>query len=276
MKKVEDYLRLWQLKNPRILAETRTSIIYLVHNRDGNKLVLKYLKPEGYDEIGGAQLLKWYAGHAAVTVFDHDDGAHLLEYVPGPWLKAMVEQGQDHEATEIIVDVAGQLLQNRVAPAPGSLVALQERFEELFNKAEIDKKAGRSSLFINAASMAETLLSQQTEVKPLHGDLHHENILHADRGWLAIDPKGLIGDPCYEFANIFCDPDTLPAVVHDERRIAELAKVFSNKFSLDIKRILRFAFVHACLSASWNICENRDPSFRLKVAELTDSVLGSI
>ena len=30
----------------------------------------------------------------------------------------------------------------------------------------------------------------------MHGDLHHENIICASRDpWLAIDPKGLMGDP---------------------------------------------------------------------------------
>ena len=33
----------------------------------------------------------------------------------------------------------------------------------------------------------------------LHGDLHHENILFdASKGWVAIDPKGLTGDPALE------------------------------------------------------------------------------
>ena len=33
----------------------------------------------------------------------------------------------------------------------------------------------------------------------LHGDLHHWNILSdADRGWMAIDPKGVIGASCLD------------------------------------------------------------------------------
>jgi streptomycin 6-kinase len=35
----------------------------------------------------------------------------------------------------------------------------------------------------------------------LHADLHHHNILAAERHpWLAIDPKGVIGDAAYERA----------------------------------------------------------------------------
>ena len=35
----------------------------------------------------------------------------------------------------------------------------------------------------------------------IHGDLHYENVMAADREpWLAIDPKPMSGDPHYEIA----------------------------------------------------------------------------
>jgi aminoglycoside/hydroxyurea antibiotic resistance kinase len=41
----------------------------------------------------------------------------------------------------------------------------------------------------------------------LHGDLHHGNVLDFGlRGWLAIDPKGLLGERGFDFANIFTNP----------------------------------------------------------------------
>ena len=43
----------------------------------------------------------------------------------------------------------------------------------------------------------------------LHGDLHHWNILRASRQpWLAIDPKGIIGDPAFEVAAWMLNPVT--------------------------------------------------------------------
>jgi streptomycin 6-kinase len=39
------------------------------------------------------------------------------------------------------------------------------------------------------------LLTTQREKVVLHGDMHHGNVLNfGSRGWLAIDPKGLIGE----------------------------------------------------------------------------------
>jgi streptomycin 6-kinase len=53
------------------------------------------------------------------------------------------------------------------------------------------------------ALFAELLASTQQEML-LHGDLHHTNILTAGRQpWLAIDPKGVIGEPAYE-ASVLC------------------------------------------------------------------------
>lgn len=50
-----------------------------------------------------------------------------------------------------------------------------------------------------AAELAPQLL--QSAVHPvvlLHGDLHHGNLLSSERGWLAIDPKGILGPATYE------------------------------------------------------------------------------
>jgi len=52
------------------------------------------------------------------------------------------------------------------------------------------------------------LLADQHDVGVLHGDIHHGNILDfGPRGWLTIDPKGLIGERDFDYANLFCNPD---------------------------------------------------------------------
>ena len=53
-----------------------------------------------------------------------------------------------------------------------------------------------------AASLASTFATDpQTDGLLLHTDLHFDNVLGADRAaWLAIDPKPLSGDPCFEVA----------------------------------------------------------------------------
>jgi streptomycin 6-kinase len=40
----------------------------------------------------------------------------------------------------------------------------------------------------------------------MHGDFHHFNILSSERGWLIIDPKGVIGPACYEVGPLLINP----------------------------------------------------------------------
>lgn len=45
------------------------------------------------------------------------------------------------------------------------------------------------------------------DVVVLHGDIHHGNVLDGgERGWRAIDPKGLLGERTFDFVNILLAP----------------------------------------------------------------------
>src|SRR2546428_7795870 len=88
------------------------------------------------------------------------------------------------------------------AVLPG-LTPLPQRFRALFVRAQQEQAATAASLFIDAAAVAHALLTDQRERCVLHGDLHHENLKYSQqRSWLAIDPKGLIGEPAYDAAHV--------------------------------------------------------------------------
>jgi len=85
----------------------------------------------------------------------------------------------------------------------------------------------------------------------LHGDLHHENILAATRQpWLAIDPKGIVGEPAYEVGALLRNrldaaPDLRPL---QARRLDQLAEALQ----LDRQRLLSWSVAQAVLSAWWS------------------------
>ena len=88
--------------------------------------------------------------------------------------------------------------------------------------------------------------------------MHHRNVLDfGERGWLAIDPKGLIGDKAYDVSNMFANPLGRTAVTGAEGRIDRLADIFAGTLGYDRKRILGWGAAHAALSASWSLLENR-------------------
>src|SRR5690606_32629292 len=108
-------------------------------------------------------------------------------------------------------------------------------------------------LYARSAGIALKLFDKPSAQLPLHGDLHHDNIMSSDRGWLAIDPKGLIGDPAYETANVFINPERGTEIAADPKRIAARADILSQRLGYTRKRILGWAAAHAALSACWDI-----------------------
>ncbi|WP_275429655.1 aminoglycoside phosphotransferase family protein, partial [Serratia marcescens] len=85
----------------------------------------------------------------------------------------------------------------------------------------------------------------------LHGDLHHDNIMQAPRGWLVIDPIGIVGDPGYDAANMFYNPLDRDDLCRDPERIAAMAETFSRVLGQSPRRLLDHALAYGCLSASW-------------------------
>lgn len=96
----------------------------------------------------------------------------------------------------------------------------------------------------------------------LHGDLHHDNVLDfGPRGWLAIDPKHLIGERGFDYANIFTNPDladpTRPVATKPEC-FARRVDVVMAATGLERRRLLSGVLAWTGLSASWFIGDD-DP-----------------
>ncbi len=264
---LDHYLQIWNLADPQLLAETNSSRVYSVIT-GGEKVVLKLLTPAGIsDEQDGAVVLRYWSGQGAIHLLRADDGAHLLEYVEGKNLTEMVERGHDERATIIIAGVLNQLHGVNTQPHPTGLRTLRQRFESLFTKAADDKQNGIASIFVRAARVAEELLAHPRDIRVLHGDIHHYNIrLSAQRGWLAFDPKGLVGERTYDAANTLCNPD-LPELVETEARLLKNASILAEHMGIEVSRILAFVYVYACLNASWY---RPHPAHDLKMAQLAE------
>ncbi len=247
MPDLNDYLDAWGLADPQPLARTVTSQVFTVIHQ-GERVVLKLLTPLGSDEQRGAVALSYWKGRGAVQLIRHDDGAHLLEYAAGDDLTTFVAQGKDERATEIIAGVLDRLHADPVTPFPAGLTRLETHFRSLFRRAE----EAPESIFGRGARFAERLLAHQRDVRVLHGDIHHWNIRHhAERGWLAFDPKGLIGDRAFDAANTLCNPDTRPDLVTDEGRLLRNADILARGTGIALARVLAYTYAYACLSASW-------------------------
>ena len=203
------------------------------------------------DEEAGYRLLTWWDGQGAARVFASAAGALLMERASGAGDLAQIAwSGQDDEACRILCDTAARLHAPRSGPPP-DLHPLQEWFQPLF------RLAAEHAALAPAASVARQLLAAPREVCPLHGDLHHENVLDfGDRGWLAIDPHGLLGERTFDYANIFTNPDLSdpgrPLAILPGRLEARLSIVVATT-GFEPERLLRWIIAWTGLSAAWFI-----------------------
>lgn len=228
---------------------------------DGSPAVVKALKPfdDVADELRGAHYLSWRDGVGAVRLLGFEGHNMLLEYGGDRLLVDELNEHGDSYATAIANEVMAKLLSPSNAPPPADLQPLRERFSSLFKKAELDREAGLESVYTEAAVIAERLLSNPHELRVLHGDLHHDNILRGERGWLVIDPKGILGDPGFDAANFFYNPlDRRADLCIEPERIVYMAEIFAKTLGQRPDAILEHAIAWGSLSASWHAEDRND------------------
>ena len=248
----------WGHAGATLIAETFSSRLFKVRLPDGTPAIVKDLKPfdDVGDELRGAHLLAWRRGEGLVRLLDMAGQSMLLEYAGDTMLSQVLEKAGDRTAAEIAAEVMARLHSPSRYPAPAGLQPLRQRFADLFKKAERDP--GRAGLYRRAAAIAERLLSNPFDPRPLHGDLHHQNIMNGPRGWLAIDPKGVFGDPGFDAANMFYNPLERDDLCLDHERIAGMAEVFSRTLRQNPRRLLDHAVAYGCLSATWHAADGND------------------
>lgn len=255
--KLKHYLSAWNLSNPQPLTQTVTSHLYTVTHA-GETAVLKLLTDYGWEEQRGAAALRFWDGHGAIRLYQSDEKAQLLEYVEGDELVTLVERGEDEAATRIIAGVIAQLHSVPQDKPKDGLYPLEKWFQSLFDKAEADRAAGDGSIYVRGAAVAARLFADPRDVRVLHGDIHHTNIRYsAKRGWLAFDPKGVVGERTYDCANTLCNPFTgtprHDELVHNEARLLRNAGILAGALGIPLPRVLAFTYAYACLSAAWSM-----------------------
>jgi streptomycin 6-kinase len=228
---------------------------------DGAPAMLKVALSE--EERLGGRLMAWFGGHGAARVLAIDDQAILLERLSGPRsLAAMARGGDDDQATAILCAVLSQLHEPRAAPPPATLAPLPVWFAALPVAAE-----EHGGVVATAWTTAKALLASPRDERPLHGDLHHDNVLDGgSRGWLAIDPKGLLGERGFDYANIVCNPDIATAAAPGA--LIRRARIIAAAAGLDPQRYLGWVLAYAGLSAAWTLADGGDAGPALKIARL--------
>ena len=222
------------------------------------------------EERRGAETMVWWSGEGAARVLAHEGDALLMERATGERsLAEMARAGRDDEAMRVLCAAAARLHAPRSRPLPPSLVPLEAWFRDLEPAA-----ARYGGILAQSATMARDLLADQREIVLLHGDIHHGNVLDfGPRGWLAIDPKGLIGERTFDYVNLLRNPDDETALAPG--RFARQVTVIAEAAGLDRGRLLQWTLAFCGLSAAWILGDGEEPAVDVAIAELAKRELDS-
>jgi len=218
--------------------------------------------PLSAKEQPGFRLLACWDGKGAVKVYRYDADALLMERAVGEHsLKQMVLDGQEDEANAIICRVVERLHSLTCRQIP-DLVTLPVWFKSL------GEAAGKyGGIFSTCHDVVDSLLRDPQDDVALHGDIHYGNVLDAGpRGWIAIDPKGLVGERGFDFANIFCNPDL--TIAGSPERLSKQAKLIAGMADLPVERLLRWVIAWSGLMASWMLEDQEEATLPMRVGEL--------
>ncbi|NTW13384.1 MAG: phosphotransferase [Anaerolineales bacterium] len=268
-------------------------------NRGESQVMLKIGLPnrETWSEMAALRL---FNGEGACKLLEYDEEKYwmLLERLkPGVMLAALED---DEEATHIAAEVMkriwvplGDVTLSRLAakslPADVGDPSLSlrmtntdkfiqltdwffggfERLRKQFNggTGPLDEK-----LVERAEGSARDFFAENHSPVLMHGDFHHYNILSSERGWLVIDPKGVLGPACYEVGPLMMNPwGSFPDGISRRLSLRRI-DILHEHLGFERERICEWSLAHSVLSAWWGIEDNTGWEYSMAFAEMIASL----
>ena len=252
--RLHDRVAGWRIIVERV-TETSGSVVAF-GRRDEKPVVLKVIKNSG-DEWRSGEILDAFDGRGVVRVYEYGGGAVLAERLtPGRSLVTVALNGADDYATRILAGVIAAMSPRPWVNAVPTVTDWGRSFESYAASGDtrIDPP-----LLSAARRVYFDLCRSQGPVRLLHGDLHHGNVLFdRERGWVAVDPKGVIGEVEYEVGAALRNPYDAPALFADVPTIRRRVACLVRELGLDAGRVVSWAFGQAVLAVIWTI-EDGDP-----------------
>ncbi len=220
---------------------------------DGESVTLKagVPNPELTAEIAA---LRFFDGRGCARLIETDEahGAFLIErLLPGTPLRTL-------EPDDRTVLIAVEVMQQIWRPAPDAhpfptTATWGEGFVRMRRTFDGGSGPFPRALTDAAERWYAELDASSTAPVVLHGDLHQENILAAHRTpWLAIDPKGVVGEPAYEAGTLLRNPPTWRAQNELVRIMTRRVDLITEALGFERERVAGWGLAQAVLSAWWS------------------------
>ncbi|MEM7320231.1 MAG: aminoglycoside phosphotransferase family protein [Pseudomonadota bacterium] len=240
------------LSQPTPLGRSAVATVWAVLRPDGSRAVLKlFHRADRGNEASGTAYLQAMSRRGAVCILQDDADIVVMEHLAGPSLGDIARHGDEPGAARLLAEAASRLHQPPIPQIPGLMPLTSVLSPLLLFDPDT---AARGSLRWNicrARDLALHLLDTGTGAVPLHGDLHHDNIILTHEGPRVIDAKGYAGDPAFELSNALRHPRDMADLVRDPRQFRRRIDLFSDALSVDPHRLSNWAAAKCALSILW-------------------------
>lgn len=264
--RADGLLRRWECEVDGEIRAGAVAVVIPVRSPAG-PAVLKISSPHPVSASEHRALELW-KGIGAIRLLDRDaeNNALLLERVDDHCLDVPTDEG---------IAIGGQLAARLAIAAPGDVRRLADTTDEWAQQVRDDQARAGCPLptrVLDAALDTILALGHDTTSTLLHGDLHGGNILHADRGWVVIDPTGRAGTAAYD-AITMCTyrapgEDSIEGAAELNRRIA----IFSEAAGVDQELSRCLVHARAVTALLWDlsrgaVTRSRNHALRMLIAE---------
>lgn len=267
----------WGLTNV-IPSHTLSYNFVAFANRGEESVVLKMGVPNR-EFLSEMEALRLFDGEGACKLLEYDEEKYwiLLERLhPGEMLVTLKD---DDEATRIAAQVMKKIWRpleslesSGVLRTPNKFIPLSDWFDALKRvRPMFNGGTGpfREDIFQRVESWLKTAFDENHQPVLMHGDFHHYNVLSSERGWLIIDPKGVMGPAGYEVGPLLMNPWS-DFLNRPNPRLATKRRIdiLHEHLGFDRERILEWGLAHAVLSAWWCIEDNIQDEYSIPFGEM--------
>ncbi|MDN4607859.1 aminoglycoside phosphotransferase family protein [Sporosarcina highlanderae] len=250
----------WDLTLGDPVANLSYNYVNNVTDKNNEPYILKMGLP-GFDFQNEVRTVELYDGVGCVRVIqaDTENGAMLLEKLqPGQMLSDMENE---REVIQTFCDVWQAI--RRPLPETGEFPTITN-WATAFGRYRSMYPANDGPIPNEHIEMAEAYIKEimqtSTDIQLLHGDLHHENILYStERGWLAIDPKGVGGDAHFDLVSFMINH--LLNKPNPRELLKLRVELICDQLKLNREKLLKAAVGLATLYACWGV-EDKDPEWK--------------
>jgi streptomycin 6-kinase len=259
-------------------------------DRGDRSVVLKMGVPNR-ELLSEIEALRLFNGEGACQLIDADEVNYwmLLERLtPGEML---VNLKDDEEATRIAAEVMKEIWKpledvkdpprrlhpGLVSPALrmtdlGKFIPLSDWFDGLKRlRPMFDGGTGplNEKIVRRVEHWVSHVFADNHHPVLMHGDFHHYNVLSSERGWLVIDPKGVMGPAGYEVGPLLMNPwEELLKMDSYKQLTRRRIDILQEHLGFERERILEWGLAHAVLSAWWGIEDHINDEYSIRFAEM--------